>query len=246
VALTVGVVRFPGSNCDDDAVRAVEVMAARGLAGRMVWHKDRALGDLDAVIVPGGFSYGDYLRAGAMAAHSPIMAAVKAFADGGGPVLGICNGFQILCESGLLEGALTRNASLRFACHDVDVRVEGRPTPWTAAIPAGRSLRMSIAHSEGRYVHPDLDRLEGAGQVIFRYVDASGAVDPAANPSGAASNIAGVCNAAGNVVGLMPHPERAVEALLGEGGEDGRMLLSSLLGWKTGSPGRVPAAGGRP
>jgi phosphoribosylformylglycinamidine synthase len=245
MAVTVGVIRFPGSNCDDDAVRAVDqVMAPRGMRGRMIWHKDQHLGELDALIVPGGFSYGDYLRCGAMAAHSPIMAAVKAFAAAGGPVLGICNGFQILCEAGLLEGALTRNSSLRFACHDLQIQIEGRPTPWTQAIPAGRSLRMSIAHAEGRYVHPDVDRLEGEGQVVFRYVDDDGAATEAANPNGSVRGIAGVCNAAGNVVGLMPHPERAVEGLLGEGGEDGRMLFESLLGWRTGSPGRVALGGG--
>jgi phosphoribosylformylglycinamidine synthase I len=240
VAVTVGVIRFPGSNCDDDAVRVVdEVMAARGMRGHIVWHKELSLGQLDALIVPGGFSYGDYLRAGAMAAHSPIMTAVKDFAAAGGPVLGICNGFQILCEAGLLEGALTRNASLRFACHDLHVRVEGRPTPWTAAIPASRHLRMSIAHAEGRYLHDDVARLEGEGQVVFRYVGVDGTVSDASNPNGSAAHIAGVCNAAGNVVGLMPHPERACEALLGEGGEDGLMIFESLLGFHTGSPTRV-------
>jgi phosphoribosylformylglycinamidine synthase I len=213
------------------------VMAGQGMRGRIVWHKDHALGDLDAVVVPGGFSYGDYLRAGAMAAHSPVMAAVKDFARAGGPVLGICNGFQILCEAGLLEGALARNASLKFVCKDVHLVVEGRPTPFTHAIPAGRHLRMPIAHAEGRYSHPDIERLEKDGQVVFRYADAEGAITDAANPNGSLHNIAGVCNAAGNVVGLMPHPERACEAALG--GEDGCMLFESLLSWKTGSPARV-------
>jgi phosphoribosylformylglycinamidine synthase subunit PurQ / glutaminase len=246
VALTVGVIRFPGSNCDDDAIRVVDrVMAARGMRGRMIWHKEHDLGELDAVIVPGGFSYGDYLRAGAMAAHSPIMGAVKQFAAGGGPVLGICNGFQILCEAGLLEGALTRNASLRFACHDVHVRVEGRPTPWTAAIPASRHLRMSIAHAEGRYVHPEPGRLEEAGQVVFRYVGADGTAAAETNPNGSVAHIAGVCNVAGNVVGLMPHPERACESLLGEGGEDGLMIFESLIGFHTGTPTRVSAGARR-
>jgi phosphoribosylformylglycinamidine synthase len=241
--LTVGVLRFPGSNCDDDALRAVDVvMAPRGLRGRMIWHKDSALGDLDALIVPGGFSYGDYLRAGAMAAHSPVMAAVKAFAAAGGPVLGICNGFQILCEAGLLEGALARNASLRFVCQDVRVRIEGRPTPWTGAIPAGRALGLTVAHAMGRYVHPDLDRLEGEGQVVFRYVGDDGAPSDAANPNGSANHIAGVCNPAGNVVALMPHPERSVEAALGAGSEDGRMIFESLRIALGGGGGRVPAA----
>ena len=237
-----GVIRFPGSNCDDDAVRVVDQVMGAGSQGRIVWHKDRSLAGVDAVIVPGGFSYGDYLRAGAIAAKSPIMGAVIEFARAGGPVLGICNGFQILCESGLLDGALTRNASLRFECRDVHCVVEGRPTPFTAAIPAGRHIKMSIAHAEGRYIHPEVERLEAEGRVVFRYATADGAVTPAANPNGSMNNIAGVCNEAGNVVGLMPHPERACEALLGGGGEDGRMIFESALAWKAGTPGRV---GGR-
>lgn len=237
---TFGVVRFPGSNCDDDALFVVDhVLAPLGSAGRMIWHKDQKLGDVDALIIPGGFSYGDYLRAGAMAAHSPIMAAVIDFARAGGPVLGICNGFQVLCESGLLEGALSRNRSLRFLCKDVYCVVEGKPTPFTQAIPAGRHIRMSIAHSEGRYVHPDLERLEAEGQVAFRYCDAEGEVTDDANPNGSMNNIAGICNAAGNVVGLMPHPERACEDILGGGGNEGRMLFESALAAITGSPTRV-------
>jgi phosphoribosylformylglycinamidine synthase subunit PurQ / glutaminase len=240
VAFTFGVIRFPGSNCDDDALHAVaSVLAPLGSSGKIVWHKDQRLGNLDAVVVPGGFSYGDYLRAGAIAAHSPIMHAVKTFAAGGGPVLGICNGFQVLCESGLLDGALTRNRSLRFECRDVHCRVEGRPTPFSQAIPAGRHLRMSIAHAEGRYVHPDVDRLEREGRVVFRYVTADGAVTDDANPNGSQNNIAGVCNSDGNVVGLMPHPERAVEDLLGRGGEDGRSLFESAIASRTGTPARV-------
>lgn len=234
-----GVIRFPGSNCDDDAVFAADLLADRGASAQIVWHKDTGLGGVDAVIVPGGFSYGDYLRSGAIAAHSPIMAAVKAFADRGGPVLGICNGFQILCESGLLDGALTRNASLRFECRDVWCVVEGRPTPFTHAIPAGRHIKMSIAHAEGRYVHPDVDALEAEGRVVFRYATADGEVCDAANPNGSVHHIAGICNAAGNVVGLMPHPERAFENLLGAGGTDGRTLLLSALAWTDGAPARV-------
>lgn len=235
-----GVVRFPGSNCDDDALHAVtNVLADQGATGRMVWHKDTELPAVDALIVPGGFSYGDYLRAGAMAAHSPIMASVKAFAERGGPVLGICNGFQILCEAGLLDGALSRNDSLKFVCADVHLVVEGRPTPFTQAIPAGRHIRMSIAHSEGRYSHPDIESLESEGRVVFRYCTADGEVSPGANPNGSVNNIAGVCNAAGNVVGLMPHPERAVEDLLGRGGDQGRMLFESALAWGRGGPARV-------
>ncbi|MEM9488201.1 MAG: phosphoribosylformylglycinamidine synthase subunit PurQ [Myxococcota bacterium] len=228
--MIVGVIRFPGSNCDDDALHAVDrVMAPSGMTGRMIWHKDSQLGAIDALIVPGGFSYGDYLRSGAMAAHSPIMAAVKRFAEAGGPVLGICNGFQILCEAGLLEGGLTRNQHLLFICRDIYCTVEGRATPFTRAARTERPLRLSIAHAEGRYVHPEPDDLAARGQVIFRYAGADGACGEADNPNGSVANIAGVCNRAGNVVGLMPHPERAVEDLLGRGGEDGRALFESLL-----------------
>jgi phosphoribosylformylglycinamidine synthase I len=242
--MNFGVIRFPGSNCDDDALHAVDrVLAGSGQAplsrGRILWHKDVELGDVDAVILPGGFSYGDYLRCGAMAARSPIMAAVKRFAERGGPVLGICNGFQILCEAGLLEGALTRNASLRFHCADVHCVVEGRPTPFTCAIPAGRHIRMPIAHAEGCYVHDDPAALEREGQIVFRYCTADGEVTPEANPNGSLANIAGVCNRAGNVVGLMPHPERAVENLIGSGSEDGRMLFESALAYAAGRPARV-------
>lgn len=238
--MKLGIIRFPGSNCDDDALDALErVLASAGLGGTIVWHKDHELGAVDGVILPGGFAYGDYLRAGAMAAHSPIMAAVKAFADRGGPVLAICNGFQIACEAGLLEGALARNDSLKFECRDVWLRIEGRPTPFTQAIPAGRVLKMSIAHAQGRYLHPDVDRLEAEGRVVFRYVTADGEAAGAANPNGSQRSIAGVTNAAGNVVGLMPHPERAVEALLGGGGEDGRALFLSALAVKRGEPARI-------
>src|SRR3954454_14705041 len=171
--MNVAVVRFPGSNCDDDAFHVAAKVI--GATTRFVWHKDAELGATDAVLLPGGFSYGDYLRAGAMAAQSPVMSAVRRFAAAGGPVLAICDGFQIACESGLLDGALTRNASLHFDCRDVTLIVEGKPTPWTRAIPAGRLLRIPIAHAEGRYVHPDVAQLEKEGRVIFRYVDAGGA-----------------------------------------------------------------------
>ncbi|MBI4509156.1 MAG: phosphoribosylformylglycinamidine synthase subunit PurQ [Deltaproteobacteria bacterium] len=238
--MNFGIVRFPGSNCDDDALHAVtRVLAPLGATGRILWHKDHSLAGIDAVILPGGFSYGDYLRAGAMAAHSPIMAEVRVFAEKGGPVIAICNGFQIACEAGLLEGALTRNESLRFECKDVYLRVEGRPTPFTQAIPAGRILKMSIAHAEGRYIHPNLERLEKEGLVAFRYVTSDGAVTPEANPNGSMAGIAGVLSPRGNVLGLMPHPERACEALLGEGGEDGRMLFESALAFARGTPSRV-------
>ena len=251
MAYRFGVVRFPGSNCDDDALHVANtVLSPLGSSGVMVWHKDAELPDVDAVIIPGGFSYGDYLRAGAMAAQSPIMDAVKGFAKDGGPVLGICNGFQILCESGLLDGALTRNRDLRFVCKDVFCRVEGRPTPFTQAIPAGRNIRMSIAHAEGRFVHSDIASLEDEGRVVFRYVsedcvsntDGSDGGQDGANPNGSINDIAGICNAAGNVVGLMPHPERACENILGEGGEEGRWLFESAIALKTGAPKRVGAA----
>jgi phosphoribosylformylglycinamidine synthase len=223
--MNIAVVRFPGSNCDDDAFHVCGRVL--GASTRFAWHKETSLGGADAVVLPGGFSYGDYLLAGAMAAQSPIMAAVKRFADAGGPVLAICNGFQIACEAGLLDGALTRNASLHFECRDVHLLVEGKPTPWTRAIPAGRILRMPIAHAEGRFLHPNVAALEQEGRVVFRYVDATGGDSDGANPNGSMANIAGTCNARGNVVGLMPHPERAAEVVLGS--DDGKMLFASLL-----------------
>jgi phosphoribosylformylglycinamidine synthase len=237
--MNVAVVRFPGSNCDDDALHVLgRVAGTRGqVSARFAWHKDVSLGDAEAVVIPGGFSYGDYLRAGAMAAHSPVMGAVRQFAAAGGPVLAICNGFQIACEAGLLDGALTRNASLHFECRDVILVVEGRPTPWTAAIPAGRLLRMPIAHAEGRYLHPDLPTLEASGRILFRYCDGGGGETEAANPNGSMANIAGICNERGNVVGLMPHPERASEPVLGSA--DGRLLFESLLLHAAGSGARV-------
>ena len=223
--MNIAVVRFPGSNCDDDAFHvAAHVIKAKT---HFAWHKDSSLGEADAVLLPGGFSYGDYMRAGAMAAHSPIMPAIKEFAERGGPILAICNGYQIACEAGLLDGALTRNSTLHYECRDVHVLVEGKPTPWTHGIPAGRVLRIPIAHAEGRFIHPDLAQLEKEGRIIFRYVDAQGGETEAANPNGSMANIAGTCNARGNVVGLMPHPERAAEALLGS--EDGKMIFASLV-----------------
>jgi phosphoribosylformylglycinamidine synthase len=233
--MKVAVLRFPGSNCDDDALHVLRrVMKADA---RFVWHKETSLGACDAVVIPGGFSYGDYLRAGAMAAHSHIMPATQEFAAKGGPVLAICNGFQIACEAGLLDGALTRNASLHFECRDVHLAVEGKPTVFTRGIPAGRILKIPIAHAEGRFVHPDLERVEKDGRVVFRYVDASGGVTPDANPNGSMGNVAGICNAAGNVVGLMPHPERASEPLLGSA--DGRMIFEALAASLAGSQRRV-------
>ena len=221
------VVVFPGSNSDHDAHYAVE--HPLGEEARYVWHKDTSLGDADAVILPGGFAHGDYLRTGAIARFSPIMADVRRFADAGGPVLGICNGFQVLLEAGLLPGAMLRNDSLHFRCEFVSVRVEHADTPFTLACRPGQVLRMPIAHGEGNYyAEPDVIReLEAERRVIFRYTDARGEITADANPNGAVNNIAGICNAMRNVVGLMPHPERACEPTLGSA--DGLILFQSVL-----------------
>jgi phosphoribosylformylglycinamidine synthase subunit PurQ / glutaminase len=226
--MKVGVVVFPGSNCDHDAYHAVKHVC--GQEARFVWHKDSDLSGLDAVVLPGGFSYGDYLRTGAIARFSPVMGAVKEFAAQGGPVLGICNGFQILQEAGLLPGAMLRNRTVKFLSQPVHVRVERDDTIATAGVPVGTVLTMPIAHGEGNFFLPDaeLDRLEAERQVVFRYVDASGRLDDAANVNGSARAIAGVCNAGRNVVGLMPHPERASEAELGSA--DGRRIFEALIG----------------
>jgi len=216
----VGIVTFPGSNCDHDVYHVLRHVLGAGVS--YVWHKDRLPAGLDAVILPGGFSYGDYLRCGALARFSPVMEDVVGFAAAGGPVLGICNGFQILCEAGLLPGVLMRNASLKFICQDVLVEVQGAETPVTAGL-AGQRLAMPIAHAEGSYFADGetLDRLEGEGQVTFRY--AGGA------PNGSARDIAGISGGPRrNVVGLMPHPERSSEPVLGC--TDGRKLFESLLG----------------
>jgi phosphoribosylformylglycinamidine synthase len=221
------VVVFPGSNCDHDAHYAIEhVLRADA---ELIWHKDTSLRGADVVILPGGFAHGDYLRTGAIARFSPIMQAVKAFAAAGGPVLGICNGFQILLEAGLLPGAMLRNRSLHFRCEHVHVKVEHTDTPFTAAARPGQVLTMPIAHGEGNYyAEPDvIDRLERNRQVIFRYVTESGLVTDEANPNGSIHNIAGITNEARNVVGLMPHPERACE--LAVGSADGLVLFQSVL-----------------
>ncbi|HEX7125994.1 MAG TPA: phosphoribosylformylglycinamidine synthase subunit PurQ [Thermodesulfobacteriota bacterium] len=225
--MKIAVVTFPGSNCDVDALHAVGTVL--GADAIRVWHKETALpAGLDGVILPGGFAHGDYLRTGAIARFSPIMPAVERFAKGGGPVLGICNGFQILLEAGLLPGAMLRNRQLSFVCTDVYVRVERADTAWTRAARAGQVLRLPVKHGEGNYFADAalLERLEGEGQVVFRYVDERGRVTDEANPNGSIHNIAGVCNAGRNVVGLMPHPENACEALLGS--EDGRFILESV------------------
>jgi phosphoribosylformylglycinamidine synthase len=224
--MNFAVLQFPASNCDQDAVHVLKHVL--GHSARYAWHKNTSLGEAEAVIVPGGFSYGDYLRTGAIARFSPIMQAVQEFAAQGGPVLGICNGFQILTEAGLLPGALVRNRSLQFRCEQVFLRTENRQTPFT---PANQILRVPIAHGEGCYFADadTLAQLNANGQVLWRYVDASGQPADEANPNGSLENIAGVCNARRNVAGLMPHPERASEGLLGSA--DGRLIFESLLQW---------------
>jgi phosphoribosylformylglycinamidine synthase I len=222
-----GVVTFPGSNCDYDAYRAV--VDALGEEAVYLWHKDHDLQDVDVVILPGGFSYGDYLRPGAIARFSPIMREVVAHAERGGPLLAVCNGFQIACEAGLLPGALLRNETLRFVSDAVHLRVENADTLFTDRYRPGEVLRLPVAHGDGRYTADDevLDRLESEGQVVFRYVNAAGEVDPQANPNGSMRGIAGIVNRTGNVLGMMPHPERAVDKMLGS--ECGLPLFESLL-----------------
>ncbi len=223
--MKVAVVTFPGSNCDYDLYKAIQLI---GGEPTFVWHRERGLDGFDAVTLPGGFSYGDYLRAGAIARMSPVMEDVVAYADRGGPVLGICNGFQILCEAGLLPGALVRNATLRFESRDVLLRVERTETLFTGEYRPGQILRVPIAHGEGNYEadRETLELLEGEGRVVFRYVDASGDATEEANPNGSWHNIAGLINERGNVLGMMPHPERAMEPILGS--TDGRGLFDSL------------------
>lgn len=217
MSTTVGVVLFPGTNCEHDVVAAVEGL---GALGRLVWHGDTTVGDIDALVLPGGFAHGDYLRPGAIARFSPIMAAIEAFAAAGGPVVGICNGFQVLTEAHLLPGALSRNAGLTFVCAPAELEVGSDRSVLSAGISPGRRLRIPINHFEGNYLCDPrtLDELRAEGRIVVRYVD---------NPNGSVDDIAGIANAAGNVVGLMPHPERACDPLVG--GTDGRVLLSALL-----------------
>jgi phosphoribosylformylglycinamidine synthase I len=221
------VVTFPGSNGDHDALMAIRL--GLGHAAELVWYTETDLSRFDCIIIPGGFSYGDYLRAGALARFAPVMSAVAREAAAGKPILGICNGFQILTEARLLPGALLRNASLEFVCDWVWVRVEQTRTPWTSQLAPGTLLRLPIAHGEGRYYveAEQLVALEANGQVVFRYVDADGSPTADANPNGSVANIAGVCNERGNVVGLMPHPERAYDRFVG--GDDGLRILASVL-----------------
>lgn len=224
--MKVAVITFPGSNCDYDLYKAAQQV---GGDASFVWHRERALDGYDAVLLPGGFSYGDYLRPGAIARMSPVMEDVVAFARAGGPVLGICNGFQILCEAGLLPGALVRNDVLKFRSHDVHLRVERTDTLFTGAYREGQVIRLPIAHGDGNYEADEetLNALEADGRVVFRYVDRNGDAVESANPNGSWHNIAGIVDEAGNVLGMMPHPERAMEELLGS--TDGVGLFASMM-----------------
>ncbi|HYY28602.1 MAG TPA: phosphoribosylformylglycinamidine synthase subunit PurQ [Chthoniobacterales bacterium] len=240
--MRIAVVQFPGSNCDQDCLRALT--DGLSVPAEYVWHKETSLSGFDAVVLPGGFSYGDYLRCGAIARFSPVMKAVIEAAASGLPVIGICNGFQILCEAGLLPGALIRNSSLRFVCKPVWLRVETADTPFTAKFKRGDLLRMPVAHGEGFYFADErtLEELDAKSQVVFRYTDDSGKVTPESNPNGSLRNIAGICNETRNVLGMMPHPDRAWDRRLGS--EDGKLVFGSfveaLAEEPSGSAGRFP------
>jgi phosphoribosylformylglycinamidine synthase I len=225
--MKIAVVQFPGSNCDQDCLRALT--DGLQVQAEYLWHKETSVSGFDAVVLPGGFSYGDYLRCGAIARFSPIMKAVVLAANEGMPVIGICNGFQILCETGLLPGALIRNQSLHFVCKPVWLRVETNETPFTGQLDGEKILRMPVAHGEGSYFADEetLKALESKRQVVFRYTDALGNATSEANPNGSMHNIAGICNEARNVVGMMPHPDRAWDHKLGS--EDGKLLFASLV-----------------
>jgi len=227
MSIKFAVIVFPGSNCDHDAYHAAKHVL--GHEAEFIWHKETSLKGADVVILPGGFSYGDYLRTGAIAQFSPVMTAVREFAATGGPLLGICNGFQVLCETRLLPGALLRNKDLKFHCEHVRVRVEQTDTPFTARASVGQVLNLPIAHGEGNYFADEatLTALESSRRIIFRYCDAEGRVTDSANPNGSLRNIAGICSEGRNVVGLMPHPERACESPLGS--EDGLVLFDSVV-----------------
>lgn len=232
MSVRFGIIQFPGSNCDHDAYHAAKHVF--GHEARFIWHKDERVGDVDVVLIPGGFSYGDYLRSGAIARFSPVMQDVVRFANDGGLVMGVCNGFQVLCEAGLLPGALMRNASLRFVCKSVHIRTENADTPFTCDLSKGDVLEIPVAHGEGNYMAPAevLDRLEAENRVVFRYSTPSGDITPEANPNGSARNIAGIVNERGNVLGMMPHPERHVETILGsaDGGGIFRSILKAMEG----------------
>lgn len=221
------IIVFPASNCDRDAQEVLRAITGR--PPRMVWHRETSLPDVDLVVLPGGFSYGDYLRSGAMAAHSPVMQAVKKHVSRGGLVLGICNGFQVLTEAGLLPGALMRNANLKFVCREARLRVETTGTPFTHSYMRHQVINVPVAHHDGNYFADEatLKSLQDGGQIVFRYCDAMGEITPESNPNGSALNIAGVCSKDKNVLGMMPHPERHAEAILG--GVDGALLFKSLM-----------------
>ncbi|MBN2168277.1 MAG: phosphoribosylformylglycinamidine synthase subunit PurQ [Actinobacteria bacterium] len=225
--MRLGVVVFPGSNCDRDCFYVAEKVLGQSV--EYIWHKSTDVSGFDCIILPGGFSYGDYLRTGAVAKFSPVMRSIRNFADGGGMVIGICNGFQILLEAGLLPGAMIRNSSLKFICRHVHVRVETTSTPWTSTANKGQVLRIPIAHNEGNYQvsNTTLEEMKRHGQVVFRYCSDEGSVIKDFNPNGATENIAGICNRDGNVLGMMPHPERASEVALGS--SDGLVIWNSLL-----------------
>jgi phosphoribosylformylglycinamidine synthase len=224
--MNFAVLQFPASNCDQDAIHAIRLL---GHPARYVWHKENSLGDADAVIVPGGFSYGDYLRCGAIARFSPVMQAVKQFADNGGLVLGICNGFQVLTEAGLLPGALVRNRDLQFHCEHIFLKTATADSPFTNKIPPGKLLRVPIAHGEGCYFADEetLAKLKANNQILWQYCDATGNLTAKSNPNGSLQSIAGICNERRNVAGLMPHPERASEDILGSA--DGRLIFESII-----------------
>jgi phosphoribosylformylglycinamidine synthase I len=221
-----GVVVFPGSNCDHDTYHVISKVIGQPV--EFIWHRQTTVGDCDAILLPGGFSYGDYLRTGAIARFSPVMGAIKEFAAQGGKVMGICNGFQILCEAGLLPGALMRNANLKFVCEHINMRIESTDTPFTALCQKGQVLSVPIAHGDGNYFcdAATLEELKRENRIVFRYSDAKGALTADANPNGSLENIAGIINRERNVIGMMPHPERASEELLGS--NDGRIIFSSL------------------
>lgn len=225
--MRVGVVTFPGSNCDGDMFRVLSEVLGQDVV--RLWHKEADLKDCDGVVLPGGFSYGDYLRAGAIARFSPVMEKVMEFAGRGGYVLGVCNGFQILCEAGLLPGTLCVNENRRFVCRNVYLKVEGTQAALTAFCREGQVLKVPVAHGEGRYFAEGktLEKMNGKGQILLRYCDGKGAVNAGANPNGSVDNIAGICNEKGNVCGMMPHPERCTEEVLGN--TDGRILLESWI-----------------
>lgn len=225
--MKIGVVVFPGSNCDHDCQYIFQDVLGQSV--EMIWHKETLLTGVDAIVLPGGFSYGDYLRTGAIARFSPVMGAVKEFARKGGLVIGICNGFQILLEAGLLPGVMLRNTSLNFICRDVYVKVENAATRFTNRCESGQVLKIPIAHADGNYYTDPvtLGGIKANAQVIFRYCTAEGKVTPEANPNGSLDNIAGIMNADGNVLGMMPHPERSAEAVLGN--DDGRLIFLSML-----------------